>query len=84
MVVFEELWRSGRKILEHKDLFDDGQTVRVSENEEKEQKVDVKVKVDANAESKADAKTEPAGERPIETGIPLVPRSGHKRINSEN
>ena len=83
LVVFEELWRSGRKIIEHKDLFDDGQTVRVSERDDKLQKVSVDVNVNANATSKADAKNEQL-EQPMEPTVPLAPRSGHKNIKSEN
>lgn len=45
LVVYEELWRSGRKILEHKDVFDDAQTVRLSNKEEDDNKISVKVNV---------------------------------------
>ena len=45
LVVYEELWRSGRKILEHKDVFDDAQTVRLSNKEEDDSKVSVRVNV---------------------------------------
>ena len=49
LVAYEELWRSGRKILEHKDVFDDAQTVSLSNKKEgNDKKLNIELNVTNN------------------------------------
>lgn len=75
LVVYEELWRSERKILEHKDLFNDSQTVRVGEEPTRTQKV-------TNIIENQIKNEEIVLETAVENVVPMVPRAGIARRKS--
>ena len=81
LVIFEELWRSGRKILEHKDVFDDGQTVRIGKDGEKEIVLRnvVSNQIENKVENEVRNETQNEPSNGAEMTAPMVPQSGIPR-----